>query len=251
MVINSEATFKVRLPSASEFDHATEDGDKAHVRFVLPGVVRAGVEVRPADGLRVEAAWVHEFWSAHNTISAVPEGITIDGVTGLPPPFGAAHLHPARLPGLRLVPPGRRVPLRRGRLRPRRARGFAYETSGIQQAYVSPLNIDSSKVLAFIGGGLFIGKHWRLDAVYSHVFASDVTVSPQDGAVPRVNPVPGNPTRRRGERGPVQREGRRDGRRNAVQVLGPHARGAAPFMHTLYTLGVSSTSWPRAPGSGG
>ena len=73
------------MPTSSEFDDASEDGDRAHVHFVLPGVVRAGVEVRPADDLRIEVAYVHEFWSAHQDISAVPEGITIDGVTGLPP----------------------------------------------------------------------------------------------------------------------------------------------------------------------
>jgi long-chain fatty acid transport protein len=49
-------------------------------------------------------------------------------------------------------------------------------------------------VLASLGGGLYIGEHLRLDAVYSHVFANDVTVSPQEAAVPRVNPVKGNPT---------------------------------------------------------
>jgi long-chain fatty acid transport protein len=72
--------------------------------------------------------------------------------------------------------------------------GFAYETSGIQTAYVSPLTIDSNKVLASLGGGIYIGEHVRLDAVYSHVFANEVTVSPQEAAVPRVNPVKGNPT---------------------------------------------------------
>ncbi|MGH7296355.1 MAG: OmpP1/FadL family transporter, partial [Polyangiaceae bacterium] len=85
MVVNSEATFKVRMPSASEFQNASEDGDKAHVRFVLPAIIRAGIELRPVDPMRVEVAWVHEFWSAHKEISAVPEGITIDNVTGLPP----------------------------------------------------------------------------------------------------------------------------------------------------------------------
>ncbi|HEY8040179.1 MAG TPA: hypothetical protein VIF15_10315, partial [Polyangiaceae bacterium] len=85
MIVNSDATFSVRMPSASEFDHASEDGNHAHVRFVLPAVIRAGVEVRPVAGLRAEVAWVHEFWSAHRSIDAVPQGITIDGVTGLPP----------------------------------------------------------------------------------------------------------------------------------------------------------------------
>jgi long-chain fatty acid transport protein len=72
--------------------------------------------------------------------------------------------------------------------------GVAYETSGIQTPYVSPLTIDSDKVLTSIGGGLFIGPHWRFDAVLSHVFAANVTVTPQEAAVPRVNPVLGNPT---------------------------------------------------------
>ena len=62
-----------RRPSSSpaqrlEFDDAPRTGDKAHVHFVSPRRLRAGVEVRPIDDLRVEAAWVHEFWSAHETI---------------------------------------------------------------------------------------------------------------------------------------------------------------------------------------
>jgi hypothetical protein len=26
-----------------------------------------------------------------------------------------------------------------------------------------------------IGGGLYVGEHWRLDALYAHLFASSVT----------------------------------------------------------------------------
>ena len=84
---------------------------------------------------------------------------------------------------------------------------------------MSPLTIDSNKVLASIGGGLFIGQHWRLDAVYSHVFASDVTVTPQEAAVPRVNPVPGQPDADgRGERRQLQRASRRARRGDGVPV---------------------------------
>ena len=43
MVVDSEATIQVRLPTAAEFDQATINGDKAHVHFLLPGVVRAGI----------------------------------------------------------------------------------------------------------------------------------------------------------------------------------------------------------------
>ena len=51
-----------------------------------------------------------------------------------------------------------------------------------------------NKVTLGLGGSLHIGDHWRLDAVYAHVFAPDLTVNPSTAAVPRVNPVQGNPT---------------------------------------------------------
>ena len=195
---HSPATIDVRLPTAVEFDNASQQGDKASVRFVLPGVLRAGVELRPledAQDLRVEVAYVREFWSQHQSIDITPQNIQLLGVTGFPSPFavspisiprGGQDSNSVRLGGEYTFPVGDY------KLQTRL--GFAYETSGIQAAYVSPLTIDSSKELISIGGGLFIGQHMRLDAVLSHVFASDVTVTPQEAAVPRVNPVKGNPT---------------------------------------------------------
>jgi long-chain fatty acid transport protein len=72
--------------------------------------------------------------------------------------------------------------------------GINYEQSAIPRAYLSPLTLDLNKVTASIGGSLHVGKHWRLDAVYAHVFTGDATVDPAEAAVPRVNPVKGNPT---------------------------------------------------------
>ncbi|HEY8089797.1 MAG TPA: outer membrane protein transport protein, partial [Polyangiaceae bacterium] len=60
-IVHSPATVDVRLPTAVVFDNASQQGDKASVRFVLPGVLRAGVEIRPledAQDLRVEIAYV-------------------------------------------------------------------------------------------------------------------------------------------------------------------------------------------------
>jgi long-chain fatty acid transport protein len=192
-VINSEATFKVRLPSAAEFDSASMDGDKAHVRFVLPGIARAGVEVRPIDGLRVEAAWVHEFWSAHNTISAVPEGITIDGVTGLPPKLSVPPItiprdfqdsNSYRIGGeYHFVAGGYGLDARAG---------VAYETSAVPPAYLSLSSLDFNKWIMSFGGSLYIGPHWRFDAVIAHVFAQSVYVNPNEAQIPRINPLPGS-----------------------------------------------------------
>jgi long-chain fatty acid transport protein len=198
--VSAPATVDVRLPTAPEFDHATQQGNGAHVSFELPPVLRLGMEVRPfgdstRNDLRVEVAYVREFWSVHQSIDIAPTNILLYGITGFPSPFGVSPISVPRggqdSSSVRL---GGEYGFGLGSYRLQARAGVAYETSGIQQAYVSPLTIDSNKVSASIGGSLYIGKHWRFDGVLSHVFASDVTVSAQEAAVPRVNPVKGNPT---------------------------------------------------------
>ncbi len=197
-VVSSPATVDVRLPTAVVFDNASQQGDRAHVGFELPPVFRVGVEVRPLDeehDLRIEVAYVREFWSVHQSIDITPENIQLLNVTGFPSPFAVSGISiPRGGQDSNSVRLGGEYKFAVGDYKLQSRLGLAYETSGIQTAYVSPLTIDSSKVLAALGGGLYIGEHVRLDAVYSHVFASDVTVTPQEAAVPRVNPVKGNPT---------------------------------------------------------
>lgn len=196
--VSAPATIDVRLPTAVEFDSATQQGNQAHVDFRLPTVIRAGVEVRPLDDehdLRVELAYVRELWGTHHSIDITPNNIQLLNVTGFPSPYAVS---PISIPrggqdsnSIRL---GAEYRFKAGDylLQPRV--GFAYETSGIQEAYVSPLTIDGTKFLLSLGGSIYLGEHWRLDAVLAHVFESDVTVTPQEAAVPRVNPVIGNPT---------------------------------------------------------
>jgi len=196
--VDAPAKVDVRLPTAVVFDSASQHGDDAKVKFQLPPVLRLGVEVRPLDDahdLRIEVAYVREFWSVHQSIDVTPSNIQLLNVTGFPSPFAVSSIsiprggqdsNSVRLGGEYKLPVSEYFLQLRA--------GVAYESSGIKEAYVSPLTIDSSKVTLSIGGGLFIGEHWRLDGVLAHVFASDVTVTPQEAAVPRVNPVLGNPT---------------------------------------------------------
>jgi long-chain fatty acid transport protein len=193
MIVSSEATFKVRMPSAAEFDGASEDGDRAHVRFALPGVVRAGVEVRPVHDLRVELAWVHEFWSAHHTVDAVPEGITIDGVTGLPPKLAIPPITiPRDFQDSDSVRVGGEYHFALAGYRLDARAGVAYETSAVPPAYLSLSSLDFEKWILSFGGSLHLGDHLRLDAVVAHVFAKSVYVSPDQAQIPRINPLPGS-----------------------------------------------------------
>jgi long-chain fatty acid transport protein len=198
MIVSSHASFQVKLPSSSVFDGATQQGTDAHVRFVLPAILRAGVEVRPVKGLRAEVAWVHEFWSAHRTIDTYPEGIRIAGITGLP---SSLVVPPITIPrgfqdsdSFRV---GGEYFYEIGGYRVASRAGVAYETSAVPPAYLSISSLDFEKWIASVGGSLYIGKQLRLDAVWAHVFAKSVGVDPNPndpgGAqIPRINPLPGN-----------------------------------------------------------
>lgn len=192
-LVSSSTRFDVRLPSAAVFDGARVAGHDANVRFKLPPIVRAGIEVRPIDDLRVELAYVREFWSIHDGIELAPEGVAIEGMSGLParvplPPIkfprGFQDSNSFRLGGeLGFDVLGYHASLRSG---------ASYETSAIPPDYLSLLTIDMDKITLAFGAGLHVGTHWRFDLSYAHLFASSVDVSPDTAKIPRINPLSGN-----------------------------------------------------------
>ena len=91
--VDAPAKVDVRLPTAVVFDSASQRGDDARVKFQLPPVLRLGVEVRPLDDahdLRIEVAYVREFWSVHQSIDVTPSNIQLLNVTGFPSPFAVS-----------------------------------------------------------------------------------------------------------------------------------------------------------------
>ncbi len=201
-LINAPATINVRLPTAAVFDKATQDGTAARVRFELPPVLRFGVEYRTDLGdesdLRVEAAYVREFWSVHDSIDVRPDNVRLFNITGFPSPFGVAPIslprhfkdsNSFRLGGeysTKSLIKANRIDIRAG---------ASYETSAIPQEWVSPLTYDANKIILGGGASLHAGEHWRLDAVGALVLLGSTTVTPAEAQVPRVNPVQGNPTK--------------------------------------------------------
>lgn len=199
--INAPATIDVRLPTAAPFDKAYQDGKDATVKFRLPPVLRAGVEFRtdtgPESKIRIEASYVREFWSLHDSIDIKSDNIKLYNISGFPSPFGVA---PISLPrnfqdsnSFRLGTEASLKNLIRDYWVDLRA-GISYETSAIPREWVSALTYDSNKVVGSVGGGLHVGEHWRMDAMGSLVLLEGLDVAPGEAKVPRVNPVQGNPT---------------------------------------------------------
>ena len=196
--VDAPATVTVKLPDADVFDGASQQGTAAHVKFNLPAVFRAGVEGRFTAGpgsLRVEAAYEREFWDDHQSIDIYPDNITLVGVKGFPSPFAVSPISiPRHFQDSNSFRLGGEYTFKIAGYELDARLGGNYETSAIPTAFLSPLTVDMNKFFLGLGGSLHIGKHWRLDALYGHVFAVSTYVDPSIAAVPKVNPVQGNPT---------------------------------------------------------
>ncbi|HEY8088004.1 MAG TPA: outer membrane protein transport protein [Polyangiaceae bacterium] len=193
MIISSPATITMQMPSSVVFDGASQDGTHAHVRFVLPAIARAGVEIRPMDDLRLELAYVREFWSSQQSIDISPQGMSIDGIAGMPPKVNIPHISMPRgfqdAQSLRL---GSEVKYTIGDYPVATRMGVSYESSAVPPAYLNLSALDFQKWVASVGGSLYVGPHWRFDGVWAHTFASTTYVDPNVAKIPRINPIDGN-----------------------------------------------------------
>ena len=191
--IDAPATVTVRLPNAVVFDNASQVGDSAGVKFRLPAHVRAGVEVRPTDKVRVEASYEHQFWSLHDTIDITPHNIELVGVTGFPSPYSIPAISIPRhfqdcdsfhLGGEYRVDlsPSVKLDVRAG---------VGFETSAVPTAYESALTIDGPKLTVAGGLGLTIDRT-RIDATFAYVYMFDVDVPANVAALTPIDPVAGN-----------------------------------------------------------
>lgn len=191
--IEAGAKLAVRLPQSAVFDRARVSGDSARVALDLPGILRAGVEVRPVPALRVEATYVREFWSVHKAIKASPEGITLDGMVGAPPSVPMPDIDSPRnfrdADSIRL---GGEYAFGLGRVRASARAGVGYETSAVPVEYVSLASLDFDKTTLTFGASVHVSDRWRLDALYGRVFASEAYVAPDRAAIGRINPLSDN-----------------------------------------------------------
>ena len=123
----------------------------------------------------------------------MPEGITITGVTGLPPSISVPNIvFPRNFQDASSYRLGGEYTFDAWGYPIDARLGVSYEESAVPVPYVSLLSLDMNKVTVSIGGGLHVGKHWRFDAVYAHLFCSTVYVPPAEAQIPHINPLNGN-----------------------------------------------------------
>lgn len=196
MWVDAPAKLRVRLPASpfytsSDPNNPTRtEGDSANVSFVLAPVVRAGVEVRPTQRDRVEAAFTWEAWDVHDAINLKPTGTGIHivntrgvGTYDIGPQTIVRNWQSAfsvrlgyerfqELPnGWKLVP---------------RA-GFSFDTSASPDAYTSVMTLDAMKLIGTLGAGFGRGG-WRIDASFAYAYSPTVNVDPTQARIPQIAP---------------------------------------------------------------
>ncbi len=193
-LIDAPVTFKVRLPDNALFDSAQVQGDTGHIRIILPAILRAGIEGRYR-GFRVEATWVREFWSMHQSVDLTTDDVQITGLKGGPStisitkisvPRGFVDSDSIRLGGEGTFSLFRRELMVRA--------GVSFETSAVPPPRVSLLSLDFPKIQVTVGGSVNVTAHLRLDVLYAHTFAETTYVDPYQAQVTHINPFPGNAT---------------------------------------------------------
>jgi long-chain fatty acid transport protein len=185
--VSGDGEFQTVLPSSGFYDGAEVVGDRAELAFTIPAMVRAGIELAPADRWRVELAGSVELWSQHDEFTIEPQDVRIEGAPGV----GTYELGPLDLPrhydnsyAVMLGFEGQPLASMPLRL----MGGYSYETAAAPDAYLSVLTVDSSKHLIAGGAGYQFGSV-TLDAVAGFVAMAPRQVTPEEGRSPQLNPV--------------------------------------------------------------
>ncbi len=191
--VRAGGTIKTRLPSAAPFATATQEGDEADVAFELPWNLRAGVEARPIENLRVEGAIAYDGWGVHDSIRVDPNRVALKNIVGFPETYYIPSVNLERqFQGAFSVRVGGEYMLPVGKANLALRAGVGFETSAVPNEYLSVLTIDSNKLTPSIGAGLSLGPV-RLDMVVAHAIMFSQDVDPRDAKISQVSPVVANP----------------------------------------------------------
>ncbi len=190
--VRAGATIRTRLPSAPVFEKATQEGEAADIAFDLPWNIRAGVELRLIDNLRIEVGGGFEQWSMHDKIRVNPKGISLNNIASFPEKYLIPAIDLERnFQDTFSIRAGGEFSFSLLDQKWEARAGVSYESSAVPNDYLHVLTLDSDKVSASLGLSLHVGRV-RFDAAYGHVFFMDRTVDPTTAKIAQVSPVVAN-----------------------------------------------------------
>ncbi|MEM6559051.1 MAG: outer membrane protein transport protein [Myxococcota bacterium] len=172
--LGGDTELRIRLPESELFDEARVVGDRARVSIPFPWIARVGIEGEVTTSLKVEAAVVFERWSSQDAITLDPENVTVENVTALGDYDVGRITIPREMRDVWSYRLGAVYDLSDwlggstvGRI------GALFERGAFRDEYLSPLTIDSRKVILGFGLSVEVAERVWLDASYGHVFLDD------------------------------------------------------------------------------
>lgn len=192
--ISGDAKLKAELPDHPAFDEAKLEGSQVSLNVPFPAILRAGIEVMPVDHLSIELTGVYEGWSRQKDIVVKPKDIWMRNILGI----GDYQVGTIRLKrdmqdvwSARL---GGEYEFEKQKLAVRA--GTAYENGAFSNRSLSPLTLDSNKLLVSAGAGLKLLETLTLDLTFGHVFMQNRNVRNTAITQPTaIRPAPGKPAR--------------------------------------------------------
>ena len=184
--VRGDAQVNVQLPLSPLYEKATVEGSTAEVKYTLPMCLRAGVEVRPVDELRLELGFDWEQWSAMRAIEVFPKDIYILNIPSIDRykvPALATLLNFRDTFTVRL---GGEYTFARFPLALRA--GYIFESGAAAGAQMSVMAIDNHKHLLTLGLGYTVGGY-RLDAMFARSFSGTAVVDFRESSALQVNPI--------------------------------------------------------------
>jgi long-chain fatty acid transport protein len=168
------------------FTNASIVGSSVSADFVIPLMLRLGVEYRPRPTVRVELGADYEAWSMQKELRITPHNIYIDGVPGIGKYYLNSMSVARNMVDSFSVHLGAEWEAVRGRLVVRA--GYLFETSATPDAYMSVLTSDGLHNMISLGLATRI-KMVRLDLGYAHLFTADRDVGYKDTKSLQLNPI--------------------------------------------------------------
>lgn len=182
LIHDDDSKLDVRMPSHPAYDGARLSNDSVAAGFTLPAIVRVALRL-VVDPVDVELAGVWEGWSVFDEISAKPNDVNVENVSGV----GSIPVGPLTLPhnyrdtfSIRLGGDYRAsqdLSLRAG---------YTFETGAVPDDHYSVFLPDSDKHMLAAGLSWNLDK-WSLDAGTAYYFLADREIT--DSKMRQINPT--------------------------------------------------------------
>jgi long-subunit fatty acid transport protein len=196
--LSGDAKFDVTLPDQKFFDGVTvENGHgskdvRAHMKAVLPGIARIGVQGKATDDLTIELDGTWERWSVQDSLRINPKDVFVRNI----PTIGSVRAQPVSLArnmkDTYAVQLGGQYDLSKFVHRRLFANaGLMFETSAFADKDLSPTTIDTNKFLTALGLSVQVAHNLLLDVSYGHVFMQNREVRDSRVLLPSaIRPTP-------------------------------------------------------------